>query len=458
MKIKSELTSLMCNLTAGFMLSTFRHVEKRYFHTGIDQVVLLILIYSILAFTSTLVASIPEPEFSVMGFTDVASNIGFIIFASYLLSKLINQKPDLIMVVLLSIWPWLYLVWTFFGEYENFSSWLFYGDKKQLYIVYLVYFFIAACMAIIRIDSKNRKSYIFVPIIILMGVFIPLHIYVGQFWRPASDDNLSDYKKINQEDTYYKQIEFMAKFKKAVLPSRKDKTDLYFVGFGSYADEDVFMNEIIYIKNLLDSRFSTKGRSVALINNYKTISDVPMASRTNLGIVLRDFGRVMDKENDVVFIYLTSHGYKNSYLSVNLEPLQLNTIGPTDLKFYLDYAGIKNRVILVSACYSGGFIEPLKDEFSIIMTAAASDRTSFGCGSQSDFTYFGHAVFREQLKQKFDFITAFNDAITSIKDREKREKLTPSHPQLFIGSEIGSKLEKLGQDLEKKFNAKKTQN
>ncbi len=450
----------MCNLTAGFMLSIFRNVEKRYFHTGIDQVVLLVFTLSVLTFIITLFTSLPEPEFSLMGLADVASQVSFIMLASYILSKLLKQEPDLIMVILLSIWPWLYLTWAFFGEGENFNSWLFSGNKKILYIVYITYFFAAVCAAIIRLDYKKIKYYILVPIVCLVGIFIPLHyIYTGQFWHLAYDydDKLSSYKNINQEDTYYKQFEFMADLKNTLLPTRKDKTDLYFVGFGSYAYEDVFMKEISYIKELFDNRFNTKGRSVALINNYKTVDEVPIASRTNLGMVLRTFSNVMDKENDIVFIYLTSHGSDKNYLSVNLEPLRLNSIRPGDLKFYLDYVGIKNRIILVSACYSGGFIEPLKDEFSVIMTASSSDRTSFGCGSKSEFTYFGHAIFREQLNQKFNFITAFQDAIAAINEREKLEKLKSSQPQLYVGSQIGLKLEKLGQDLEGTFNSNKNE-
>ena len=157
----------------------------------------------------------------------------------------------------------------------------------------------------------------------------------------------------------------------------------------------------------------------------------------------------------MVFVYLTSHGSEKHKLSVNLVPLSLNTFGPKDLKSYLDEAGIKWRVILVSACYSGGFVEPLKDSYTVIMTAAAKDKKSFGCGSKSDFTYFGNAVFREQLSLNFDFLSAFNNAISSIKAREEKEKRKSSNPQLYVGDEIKDKLSQLGKELEKFYITKK---
>ena len=40
------------------------------------------------------------------------------------------------------------------------------------------------------------------------------------------------------------------------------------------------------------------------------------------------------------------------------------------LRAALDESGIRNRVIAVSACFSGGWIEPLATDSTLIMTAA----------------------------------------------------------------------------------------
>ena len=113
----------------------------------------------------------------------------------------------------------------------------------------------------------------------------------------------------------------------------------------------------------------------------------------------------------------------------------------------LDDARIKWRIIVVSACYSGGFIEPLKDDFTLIITASAADRTSFGCGSESEATYFGDALFQHALRFEDSFVKAFEQAKQRIEQRERAEKREPSNPQIFIGDDMAAKLPKLEAEL-----------
>jgi hypothetical protein len=242
----------------------------------------------------------------------------------------------------------------------------------------------------------------------------------------------------------------MQQLKEKLLPERKDVTDMYFVGFAGYGSENVFMNEIHYVQDLMDRRFDTEGRSVALINNMSTMGDTPLATRTNLKLVLKHLGKVMNTDEDVLFLYLTSHGSKNR-LAIRFWPLRLNEMTANDLKQALDESGIKWRVLVVSACYSGSLIQPLQDENTLILTAAAPDRTSFGCGSTSMFTYFGRAIFIEQLNISRDFIGSFRRARSAIMLREEQEKLKPSNPQMFIGRQVQSKLQVLQQELIQRY-------
>jgi len=452
--LKKEILALLWNLWNGLKLAVFQKVDVKVFRAGLDQMVMLVLFYCAITFLHSLLLSQPMPEFNITGLANIATQVGLILLSIYTISRFTHIKLETLFIVTLSIWPWFYIVWAIIGDGFNFSSWLFYGKNKELYLVYNLYFIAVISTALVRITEENIKSYLVVIISFLVVVFLPAHyIYTGQFWHLSFnyDKEQEKYKKINQEDTYYKQFSFIKKLQRTLLPSRKNITDLYFVGFGSYAPEDVFMKEVNYAKDLFDRKFDTKGRSVALINNYKTVNDVPLASRTNLGMVLQHLGKVINKDDDVVFMYLTSHGSKKHRLSVDFNPLRLNTIGPNDLKSYLDESGIKWRVLIVSACYSGGFVEPLKDQYTVVMTASAPDKQSFGCGSKSEFTYFGNAIFREQLSKKFNFLSAFENALISIKKREKREKREPSMPQLYIGDKIRIKLDGLGTDLEKYY-------
>jgi hypothetical protein len=109
----------------------------------------------------------------------------------------------------------------------------------------------------------------------------------------------------------------------------------------------------------------------------------------------------------------------------------------------LDESGIKWRVIVISACYSGGFVEPLKDEHTMIVTAADALHQSFGCGSASDFTYFAKAYFDEALRGTYSFAQAFDQARAAIAQRERGLGYTPSNPQIFAGEAIEAKLRRM---------------
>ena len=89
------------------------------------------------------------------------------------------------------------------------------------------------------------------------------------------------------------------------------------------------------------------------------------------------------------------------------------------------------KVVVISACYSGGFIPPLKDDKTLVMTAARADRVSFGCSEENDFTYFGRALFAEALNETDDLARAFELAKTRVAEREQADDFEPSEPQLW---------------------------
>ncbi len=109
----------------------------------------------------------------------------------------------------------------------------------------------------------------------------------------------------------------------------------------------------------------------------------------------------------------------------------------------LDASGIKWRVLVISACYSGSFIDEVWDAHTLLITAARYDRSSFGCSSERDWTYFGEAYFDHALRSDLSFVSAFDRAEKAIAQREKDEDLKPSFPQIRIGRLIGPKLVEL---------------
>jgi hypothetical protein len=284
----------------------------------------------------------------------------------------------------------------------------------------------------------------------LLFVGVPLAYWAYQPWfyaAPAAPQEVAQSANPASEEVLIKQPQLLYEAVSDLEDERPGVTDLYFVGFASYAAEDVFRKDIEAARDLFDSRFDTDGRSITLINNPQTMLDVPFATVSNLRATLSEIGDIIDPEQDVVMIYLTSHGSRDHKLSVEFAPLQLDPLTPEVLKEMLDSAGIKWRIIVVSACYSGGFIDPLKDEYTLIMTASAADRTSFGCGSESDATYFGDALFGHAFRVEDSFVKAFAEAKARIEARERAEELRPSEPQLFVGQAMAAKLPKFEAEL-----------
>ena len=282
---------------------------------------------------------------------------------------------------------------------------------------------------------------------VLLLIGVPIALWAHQpWWREATRAPAEDARYVSpvSEEALAAQQTLLGDALDELEDERPRTTDLYFVGFAPYAREDVFRKDMEVARDLFDDRFDTDGRSIVLINNPRTVLDEPLATVSNLRTTLNEIGATIDTDDDVVMVYLESHGTRDHRLVADYWPLQLNPLTPQLLRSMLDESGIKWRIIVVSACYSGGFIDPLKDPYTLIMTASAADRTSFGCGSESEATYFGDALFQHALRFDDSFVTAFGKARERIAERERAEGVRPpSDPQIYVGEAMATKLPQL---------------
>jgi hypothetical protein len=196
------------------------------------------------------------------------------------------------------------------------------------------------------------------------------------------------------EDVFYRQPELLHEELEAVKPGRKGIVDVFLVGVAGYGNQDVFMREVDAVATLFRERFDANGHIVQLVNNPKTMRRYPVASATSIEASLKRVAEAMNGDEDVLVLFLTSHGSNDHRFTVQLWPLELKQITPQMLREMLDQSGIRNRVVIVSACYSGGFVRELQDENTLVIAAAAPDRNSFGCTNEADWTYFGKGVLR----------------------------------------------------------------
>lgn len=229
----------------------------------------------------------------------------------------------------------------------------------------------------------------------------------------------------------------------ALRPQVPGKPDLFAIGFAGDGSERVFRNEVDYLSLLVSRRFGADSRTIELVNSPDTIATEPLATVPNLESALKAVGERMDRQEDVLLLFLTSHGSRDHELYVGMEPLTLAQVTPQNLRAALDASGIRNRVLVVSACYSGGFVDALRDAHTLVITAARSDRTSFGCGADSQITWFGKAFLTEALNETTDFEQAFAIASRHVREWELAQGETASVPQMAVGSEIGETLRQL---------------
>ncbi|WP_456021268.1 C13 family peptidase [Pseudomonas protegens] len=215
----------------------------------------------------------------------------------------------------------------------------------------------------------------------------------------------------------------------AAIPASTPAVELYTLTLGGDGKQSVFLRESDYVANMLRTRFGAYGQ-IRLVNHRDHLADRPMATRENLRRAALTLAERSGPE-DLLFIYLTSHGTAEHELVLDQPRMELADLPADELAAVL--APLKNRdkIIVISSCYSGGFIPALKDERTLIMTASRADRVSFGCSEEANFTYFGDALFAQALNQTDDLEQAFKLAKATVAERELADNFEASEPQIW---------------------------
>jgi hypothetical protein len=234
----------------------------------------------------------------------------------------------------------------------------------------------------------------------------------------------------------------------AKLPASTPAIELYALTLAGDGKQSVFMREADYVGDLLQERFAAHGR-ITLVNHRDHLADRPLATSASLGRTVQALAERSGQE-DLIFIYLTSHGSSQHELNLDQPRLQLDDLPASELADLLEPLKDRFKVLVISACYSGGFIPKLQDEKTLVMTAARADRVSFGCSEENDFTYFGRALFAEALQQTDDLQRAFKLAQASVAEREKTDGFEPSEPQIWPAKAVLAQWRKLRQQQTKR--------
>jgi hypothetical protein len=210
---------------------------------------------------------------------------------------------------------------------------------------------------------------------------------------------------------------------------------------GGTADQSVFLTEVDSVSGIVDQHFGTASRSLKLANSHDFPTRYPLASRRNLAQALQEIGDRQGPE-DLAFLFLTSHGQEDSF-ALDFPEAGTRDLSAQDFSAMLDASGIGAAVIVVSACFSGSFVDDIEAPDRLIITAARGDRSSFGCRDGAEWTEFGQSFFDLALRVEPDPRKAFALAAADVARKEAEAELVQSLPQISEGSEIGAVLDRL---------------
>ena len=316
-----------------------------------------------------------------------------------------------------------------------------------LWLLLIAWMLLAQCRVIWRSGSSGRGAKATALLALLASAALHQGVHPTTHWYAAPREDAAaadDDFKLTQA-LMERQPHLLADQLQGLAARTPGEVNVYALTFAPYASEDVFKRESAMVSSVMQQRFGTTGKALQLVNHRDTAGSLPWATPLNLQRAIQRAGELMDKEDDVLFIHLTSHGARNGELAADFWPMMVEPLTPQHLKAWLDQAGIRNRVLSISACYSGSWIAPLADDHTLVMTAADATHTSYGCGRGSTLTYFGRAMFDEQLRQTWSFEAAHAAARTVIEAREKEAGKTDgfSNPQISMGQGVRPILEKL---------------
>jgi|CXWL01.1.fsa_nt_gi hypothetical protein len=218
-------------------------------------------------------------------------------------------------------------------------------------------------------------------------------------------------------------------------PQRQGQLDVYMLTLALWSDP-VFEREAVQVESILRPHLNAEGRSIILtVGGQSPRSIYPVATPSNVAAALARIGQLINADEDLVVIYLTTHGAPDGAAVIQQGFRMNGALRPIHLSSMLSYANIRNRVVIVSACFAGAFIPPLANENTIVLTAAAADRTSFGCTPTNQWTFFGDALFNHAVRGGASLLSGFDQAKVLIEGWEREQNLSPpSNPQSFIGA------------------------
>jgi len=214
------------------------------------------------------------------------------------------------------------------------------------------------------------------------------------------------------------------------------KQSIYYLGLALYS-EIWSQNDVVELAKELPASAPTLAVRSVILSNYSTGNDFryPVALPEIVDGVVRAFLHY-SRPDDLVVVAVSTHG-RRGLLAQKVGQVSLSPLSAEDFRRSLAPLADRRTIIIISSCFSGSLIPSLKMDNRIIVTAARSDRTSFGCAADAEHTVFGQAMIdafsrpNQSLHMIFDAVRA-EVAATEV----ERHFSPPSEPEVFVGKDM----------------------
>lgn len=222
---------------------------------------------------------------------------------------------------------------------------------------------------------------------------------------------------------------------------------IIFAGLAMHSQAKAFRNDVELAEKWVKD-IDPNALLVKLANPARDqSSDWPQVTVENFALVMSKTAEVA-QPRDRVLLFISTHA-NPGLLNINAAGKHLQPLTPRMLSDALAPLKDVPTLVVLSACYSGAFIEPLKAPNRVVLTATDVRRTSFNCRYPGSHTPFAEALFGQPEAVSRSAMEWMTEAQKSIAAQEKRRKLPPSRPRMFVGDEAKAWAEQpLGQWLQ----------
>ena len=200
-----------------------------------------------------------------------------------------------------------------------------------------------------------------------------------------------------------------------------------------HSQSKVFRNDVLLAEKLVKD-IDPNALMLKLANPARDQSaDWPQATLENFALVMSKMAEVA-RPRDRVLLLISTHS-NPGLLNINAGGKHLPPLTPQILSNALAPLNDVPTLVVLSACYSGAFIEPLKAPNRVLLTATDARRTTFNCQYKGDHTPFAEALFGQAGAENRSVTDWMGEAQKSIAAQERRRKGPASQPRIFVGDE-----------------------